>query len=71
MGGEEKDKAGAYISAIKINLAWKQPTSLRGLEETAWESLSSFVSWCLIAESKFAIQIKMAKEELQNIYSEC
>lgn len=70
MGEEEKDKAGTYISTIKINLAWKQPTSLRVLEEMTWKSLSSFVSQCLIAEVKFAIHVKMAKEGLQSIYNE-
>lgn len=90
-GEEEKDKAGTYISAIKINLAWKQPTSPRdlkehrkpnkvqngqwavcdggvawnnqGLEVTTWKNLSGFVSQCLIAGVKFAIQVKMAKRD--------
>lgn len=71
MGEEEKGKAGACVSAIKINLAWKQPTSVRGLETTTWKSLSGVVSQCLTAEVKKKSQVKMAKEGLQSIYNEC
>lgn len=70
LGAEEKNKTGSYISAIKINLGWKQPTKLQVFRSGNLEEPFRF---CTLVFScrRFAIHLKMAREGLQSIYNEC